>query len=136
MWTLDLRMILGSGNMQELKEMERDYDQQLHKLWELENSQDKNRKAYRKIEQEETDFDAVNRELYMMMNDMTGHWRGDAYFRELGVFQEDVAESSRDIWESLARQKDELDGQIKELSRKEEDCREELRRIKLRIEEE
>lgn len=47
----------------------------------------------------------------------------NAYFGELGIFEEDVAQGSRNIRESLAGQKEELDWQIKELSRKEEGCR-------------
>lgn len=120
--------------MQERK-LEQDYDRQLHKLRDIEDAQDETRKAYRKIEQDETDFDAVHQELNLMLNDMPGRWKGDAYFRELGIFEEDVAASSRDIRESLAERKEELDRQIKEFSQKEEDCREKLRRIKLRMEE-
>lgn len=121
--------------MQELKKMEQDYDRQLRKLRELEDSQNENRKAYRKIEQDETDFDAVNQEMNLMMNDMPGHWKGDTFYREIGILQEDMTDSCQGIRESLAERKEELDQQIKEFSQKEEDCREELRRIKLRMEE-
>lgn len=121
--------------MQELKKMEQDYDLHLRKLRELEELQDENRKSCRKIEQEETDFDEVNQELNLMLNDMAGHWKGDVYLREMGILEEDITESCRDIRESLAERKEELDQQIKEFSQKEEDCREELHRIKLRMEE-
>lgn len=121
--------------MQELKKMEQDYDQQLRKLRELEDSQNENRRAYRKIERDETDFDGVNQELNFMINDMPGHWKGDTFYREIGILEEDMTDSYRGIRESLTERKEELDQQIKEFSQEEEDCREELRRIKLRMEE-
>lgn len=121
--------------MRELEKLEQDYERYLWELRKLEDSHDENRKAYRKIEQEETDFDAVNQELNMMINDMQGHWKGDVFYREIGILEEDVADSCRGIRESLTERKEELDRQIKEFSPKEEDCRAELCRIKLRMEE-
>ena len=121
--------------MQELKKVEQDYDRQLRELRDLEESQDENRKFYREIEQDKTDFEAVHQELNLMLNDMPGHWKGDSFYREMGILEENMADSCRDIRESLTERKKELDRQIKASSQKEEDCREELRRIKLRMEE-
>lgn len=73
--------------MQELKKMEQGYDQQLRKLRELEDSQNKNRRTYRKIERSETGFDAVDQELNLMINDMPGHWKGGTFCCEMGFWK-------------------------------------------------
>lgn len=75
--------------MQELKKMEQGYDQQLRKIRVLENWKNKNRRTYRKIEQSVTDFDAVNQELNLMINDMLRHWKGDTFLPSDGILEEE-----------------------------------------------